>query len=203
FFAFQGWDIKIKYLKIQRRTFLEREKELTKAEYERLLLAAKRGENERLNLAMRTICSTGIRVSELKSVTVEAVRAGEAFISNKGKTRIIFIPKKLKPLLLTYAKKRGIDSGCIFVTKSGRPLDRRSIWADMKKLCGSARVAPSKVFPHNLRHLFARVFYSVEKDIMRLADLLGHSDVKTTRIYIMESGAEHRKMVDALGLAAG
>jgi site-specific recombinase XerD len=203
FFAFQGWDIKVKYMKIQRQTFLHSEKELTKAEYQRLLLAAKRNENERLHLVMQAICSTGIRVSELKFITVETARARQALITNKGKSRMIFIPKKLKPLLLAYAKKKGIKSGCIFITKSGRPLGRKNIWADMKKLCESAQVAPSKVFPHNLRHLFARVFYSVEKDVMRLADLLGHSDVKTTRLYIMDSGAKHRKLVDALGLAAG
>jgi integrase len=203
FFAFLGLPVRLKPLKVQRKTWLDAEKELTKAEYERLLAAARRDGNERLNLLMQTVCATGIRVSELRFITAEAARAGLAVVANKGKTRTILIPQKLKSALLAYAKKRGIRSGCIFVTKSGKPLDRRNVWADMKALCEKAGVAPGKVFPHNLRRLFARAFYSVDKDIMRLADLLGHSDVKTTRIYLMESGTEHRRRIDRLGLVFG
>jgi site-specific recombinase XerD len=200
FFAFRGWNIKIKPLKIQRRTFLPEERELSRAEYERLLQAAKAADNERLHLVMQTICSTGIRVGELPFITVEAISSGRAEITNKGKTRRLILPEKLKKLLRSYAKKQGIGSGCIFITKNGKPLDRKNIWADMKKLCAAAKVLESKVFPHSLRHLFARCFYAVEKDIMRLADILGHADVKTTRLYVMESGMEHQKRVDQLGL---
>ena len=200
FFAFMEWGIKLKPLKIQRQTFRAKEKELTKAEYKRLLAAALSKGSERLYLVMQAICAIGIRVSELRFITVEAARSGIAVITNKAKTRTVFIPKKLMPLLLKYAKGRGISSGCIFITKSGRPLDRSNIWAEMKKLCVAAEVEPSKVFPHNLRSLFARMFYGAEKDIARLADILGHSSVDTTRIYLMESGETHRKRVDALGL---
>jgi site-specific recombinase XerD len=200
FFYFLGLAIKLKPFRIQRQTFRAKEKELTKEEYERLLAAAKAKGNKRLNLVLQAICSTGIRVSELKFITVEAVSSGEAVITNKGKTRTVFIPKKLKPLLLSYAKGLGISSGCIFVTRTGRPMNRTNIWAEMKKLCRWAEVEASKVFPHNLRSLFARLFYSVDKDIVRLADILGHSSVDTTRIYLMESGEAHRRRVDSLGL---
>ena len=200
FFSFMEWSIKLKPLKIQQRTFRTKEKELTKAEYKRLLVAAKSKGSERLYLVLQTICSIGIRVSELRFITVEAVRSGMAEITNKGKTRTVFIPKKLAPLLLKHARGRGITSGCIFITKSGRPLDRSNIWAEMKKLCEAAGVDPKKVYPHNLRSLFARIFYGIDKDIAKLADILGHSSVDTTRIYLMESGETHRKRVDALGL---
>jgi site-specific recombinase XerD len=200
FFQFMAWEIRLKALKIQRSAFLSSERELTRAEYERLLAAAQAQEDERLHLVMQAICSTGIRVSELKFITVEAARSGTATVRSKGKVRPVFLPKKLKVALLRYCQKRGLVAGCIFITAQGKPLDRRHIWADMKKLCATAQVAPSKVFPHNLRHLFARCFYAVEKDIMRLADILGHSDVNTTRIYVMESGEEHRKRVEKLGL---
>ncbi len=200
FFEFAELAIKLKPLKIQRQTFRPQEKELTKAEYERLLAAAGAKSNERLNLILQTICSTGIRVSELKFITVTAARAGAAQISSKGKTRTVFLPKKLKTLLLSYAARRGIADGPVFVTKSGRPLDRSNIWSDMKKLCGLARVSPEKVFPHNLRHLFARLFYSIDRDITRLADILGHSNINTTRIYLMESGERHRRRVESLNL---
>jgi site-specific recombinase XerD len=202
FFAFTERDIRIKPLRIQRRTFLAEERELTRNEYKRLLEAAKRKDNERLHLLMQTICATGIRVSELRFITVEAARSGGAEVANKGKTRLVFLPRKLQLALLSYTKKRGIRSGSVFVTKNGEPLDRSNIWAEMKKLCESARVHPSKVFPHNLRHLFARVFYDADKDIMRLADLLGHSDVNTTRIYVTESGGEHRRRLDRMGLVS-
>jgi site-specific recombinase XerD len=200
FFAFMNWPIRVKPLKIQQRTFCAAEKELTRAEYERLLAAAAQAGNTRLHLVLQTICATGIRVSELRFITVAAAYAGQAVVTNKGKTRTIFLPKALTPLLLRYAKERGIFSGNIFTTRSGKPIDRRNIWAEMKSLCATARVPAEKVFPHSLRHLFARLFYEKDKDIMRLADLLGHSDVKTTRIYTMESGREHRRLVDALGL---
>ena len=200
FFDFMQWDVKLKPLKIQRQTFKAAEKELTKPEYEKLLISARERGNERLNLVLQTICSTGIRVSELRFITVEAMRSGNVEITNKGKRRIVFIPERLTPILLDYAEKRSITSGCIFVTKTGKPLNRSNVWTDMKKLCASAGVEPSKVFPHNLRALFARLFYGAEKDIVRLADVLGHSNVNTTRIYLMESGDIHRKRVDALGL---
>ena len=200
FFLCMGWEIRLKPLKIQRKTFRAKEKELTKEEYSRLLAAAKDKGNERLHLILQTICSTGIRVSELRFITVESTYSGMVQITNKGKTRTVFIPKKLKPLLLNYAKKRNIPSGCVFITKSGRPLDRSNIWAEMKSICQKAKVDASKVFPHNLRALFARVFYGLDKDIMRLADILGHSNVNTTRIYLMESCDVHRQRVDTLNL---
>lgn len=195
FFAFLGLDIKIKPLKIQRQTFTRKEKELSHEEYIRLLEAA---QDTRLFYVIQTICATGIRVSELKYITVEAVQDGQAVITNKGKARIIFIPEKLQNTLLQYARKHGITGGCVFITRTGNPLDRRNIWADMKKLCKKAGVDPEKVFPHNLRRLFAREFYSLEKDLNRLADLLGHSDVNTTRIYLQESGMEHQRIVERL-----
>ncbi|GHU80930.1 integrase [Clostridia bacterium] len=200
FFRFMRWGFKIKPLKIVRSAFLPKEKELTKAEYARLLAAAKSEGNERLNLVMQAICSTGIRVSELQFFTVEAAHAGQAEVTNKGKTRPVFMPAKLKAALLAYAKRRGISSGCIFITAGGKPLDRKNIWADMKKLCRAAGVEPSKVFPHNLRALFARTLYGMEHDIAKLADLLGHSSIDTTRIYIRESGEAHRRLIEKLGL---
>ncbi len=178
----------VKLLKIQRQMFANEKKELVAAEYKRLLLAAK---NTRLSLVIQTICETGIRVSELKYITIEAVNAGKAVVDCKNKTRVIFIPSPLRKILLNYIKKSGIKTGSVFVTKSGNPLNRSNIWRDMKALCDKANVASDKVFPHNLRHLFARTFYSVERDIVRLADLLGHSSIDTTRIYTMETGKSH------------
>lgn len=198
FFAFLGVAVRLKTLRVQRKTFLPRERELTREEYLRLLQAAEG--NERLWLLLQTICATGIRVSELRFITVEAVRQGEAELTNKGKTRTVLLPKKLRQLLQRYAAKRGLCSGPVFVTRGRRPLDRSNIWAEMKRLCRQARVAPSKVFPHNLRALFARAFYGVDKDITRLADILGHSSINTTRIYLRESGEEHRRRIDQLGL---
>ena len=201
FFAFMGWyDLKVKTLKIQRRIFADKEKELTKAEYERMLAAAKDKKNERLYYLMQTIASTGLRVSEIKYVTCEAVREGQAVINCKGKIRQIFLPKKLCQMLKKYIKSQNIKSGSVFITRSGRPLDRCAIWKMMKSLCESAGVSKDKVFPHNFRHLFARTFYSLQKDIVRLADILGHSSVETTRIYTMESGTEHIKQLQRLGL---
>lgn len=188
FFAFMGWyDLKVKTLKIQRRIFADKSKELSKVEYERLLIAAKNKKNERLYYLMQTIASTGLRVSEIKYVTCEAVRQGQAVIVCKGKIRQIFLPKKLCQMLKTYIKSRNIKSGSVFITRSGKPLDRCAIWKMLKDLCESAGVSKDKVFPHNFRHLFARTFYSLQKDIVRLADILGHSSVETTRLYTMEA----------------
>jgi len=201
FFAFNEWyDCKVKTVKIQKKIFASKDKELTKAEYERLLLAAKQKNNQRLYFLMQTICSTGIRVSELRFITVEAVLNGQAYINCKGKMRIVILPKQLCRMLKGYIKETNIKSGSVFVSKNGRPLDRSNIWSDMKKLCESAGISKDKVFPHNLRHLFARTYYSLQKDIVRLADILGHSSVNTTRIYTMESGEVHRKQLQKLGL---
>ena len=201
FFAYNEWyDLKLKALKIQRQIFASRDKELTKAEYERLLFAAKQKKNQRLYHLMQTICATGIRVSELKAITVSAIKCGQAAINCKGKMRIVFLPKQLCKMLKNYIKENNIKSGSVFVSKNGKPLDRSNIWSDMKKLCESAGVAKGKVFPHNLRHLFARTYYSIQKDVVRLADILGHSNVNTTRIYTMEAGEIHRKQIQRLGL---
>lgn len=201
FFVFMGWyDLKVKTLKIQRRMFADKSKELSKSEYERLLIAAKNKKNERLYYLMQTIAGTGLRVSEIKYVTCEAVRQGQAVINCKGKIRQIFLPKKLCQMLKKYIKSRKIKNGSVFVTRSGKPLDRYAIWKMLKDLCESAGVPKDKVFPHNFRHLFARTFYSLQKDIVRLADILGHSSVETTRLYTMESGTEHIKQLQKLGL---
>lgn len=196
---FLGWsECRVKNIRLQHQTYCAEEKELTKAEYLRLLEAS--GKNEQLNLVLQTICATGIRVSELRYFTVEAVRCGEITVSCKNKTRTILVPGKLRKLLIRYAKQRQIASGAIFVGKSGRPLDRSRIWRQMKQLCREAGVKASKVFPHNLRKLFARTFYQVQKDIAKLADLLGHSSINTTRIYIMSTTKEHRRQIEGLGL---
>lgn len=201
FFTYNEWyDCKVRSLKIQKQIFASKEKELTKAEYERLLDAAKSKNNERLYLLMQTICATGIRVSELRFVTVAAVCSGEANINCKGKIRRVFLPFSLCRLLKQYIKEQKITSGPVFISRTGKPLDRSNIWSDMKKLCEYAGVSKDKVFPHNLRHLFARTYYSLKKDIVRLADILGHSSVNTTRIYTMETGEVHRKQIERLGL---
>ncbi len=200
-FSFLGWaDLKVKSIKIQRQIYCPEEKELTKAEYMRLVNTAKQKGNERLNLILQTICGTGIRVSELQYITVDAVKNGEAIVSLKGKTRSVFIVKDLKKKLLRYAAEQGITSGTIFITRTGRPISRTNIWREMKSLCVQAGVNPQKVFPHNLRHLFARVFYGIEKDIAKLADILGHSSINTTRIYIMSTGNEHRRRMENMRL---
>lgn len=186
-------DCCVKQLKIQRQIFCGEEKELTQSEYQLLVKAAK---NTRLSLVIQTICSTGIRVSELQYITVETVRVGKAVVNCKNKTRVIFIPMSIQKLLKTYIKKSGVTAGSVFVTRSRKPLNCRNIWRDMKALCEQAGVSPDKVSPHNLRHLFARTFYSVDKDIVRLADLLGHSSVDTTRIYTRETGSEHRHRLE-------
>ncbi|MBE7050823.1 MAG: integrase [Ruminococcaceae bacterium] len=180
-------DMKVKILKIQKQIFRQKDKELTVEEYRRLLLAAKKRNNRKLYYLMQTICSCGIRVSELKFITVQALKERQTVIKCKGKMRLVMIPDKLCRVLLGYTKQEGIYCGSVFVTKSGKPLDRSAIWKMMKTLCESAGVERGKVFPHNLRHLFARTFYSLEKDIVRLADILGHSSINTTRIYTMEA----------------
>lgn len=200
-FSFLNWmDCRVKSIKLQRQIYCPEEKELTKAEYMRLVNAAKQKGNERLNLILQTICGTGIRVSELQYITVEAVKNGEAIVSLKGKTRSVFIVKELKKKLLRYAAEQGITSGAIFITRTGKPMSRTNIWREMKNLCEYAGVNPQKVFPHNLRHLFARVFYGIEKDIAKLADILGHSSINTTRIYIISTGDEHRRRMENMRL---
>lgn len=200
-FAFLNWhDLKVKSLKLQQQVFCPEEKELTKAEYARLCRTAERKHNERLNLILQTICGTGIRVSELQYITVEAAKNGEAVVNCKAKTRSVFIVKELKQKLLRYAAEHNIQGGMIFVTRTGKPISRTNIWREMKALCEEANVNPQKVFPHNLRHLFARVFYGIEKDIAKLADILGHSSINTTRIYIISTGTEHRKRMETMHL---
>ena len=201
FFMFAEWyELKIKTLKIQKQIFADKKRELEKSEYEKLLTAAKDKKNERLYYLMQTIASTGLRVSEIRYVTVDAVKNGEAVINCKGKIRQVFLPKKLCVMLKSYVKSQGIKSGSVFVSKNGNPLNRCNIWKMLKLLCESANVDKSKVFPHNFRHLFARTFYSLQKDIVRLADILGHSSINTTRIYTMETGEIHRRQIQHLGL---
>lgn len=200
-FSFLGWyELRVKSLKVQQQVFCPEEKEMTKAEYERLCRTAERKQNERLCLILQTICGTGIRVSELQFITVEAVRKGEATVSLKGKTRSIFIVRDLQKKLLRYISEQHIMTGAIFITRTGKPLSRTNIWREMKNLCLEAEVNPEKVFPHNLRHLFARVFYDIEKDIAKLADILGHSSINTTRIYIISTGTEHRQRMERMRL---
>lgn len=193
-------DCCIKQFKIQKRTFCPEEKELTKAEYIRLVSTAKEKGNARLDLIIQTICGTGIRVSELRFITVEAVRKGGMAVTSKNKTRTVFIVRELQRKLLKYVRNMGITTGCVFITKTGKPINRCNIWREMKALCEQAGVSPDKVFPHNLRHLFARTFYSMEKDIAKLADLLGHSSINTTRIYIITTGAEHKRKMEKMHL---
>lgn len=201
FFAFAGrGDLKIKTLRISRRIFADKERELEKNEYARLVSAAKRRGDERLCLLMQTMAGTGIRVSEIKFITCEAIRRGKAAVMLKGRVRTVFIPEKLCAMLKTYAKKRKINNGPVFISKNGTPLERRNIWKMLKNLCEKAGVAREKVFPHNFRHLFARTYYSVRKDIVRLADILGHASVNTTRIYTAESGSVHLMQLQNLGL---
>ena len=203
FLAFMGWeDCRVKHLRLQRRLFRESNKELTKQEYERLITAAEESGKERLSLLMETICATGIRVSEVRYITVAAAQAGKAEISLKGKIRTILIPGKLCRKLLKYARKNKTASGELFLTRSGRPLSRKQIWAEMKAICEKAGVEPGKVFPHNLRHLFARTFYKVCRDVARLADVLGHSSIETTRIYLISTGVEHAQTLEQMRLVS-
>lgn len=201
FFVFlERHDCRVKTLKIQKQIFAPLERELTRAEYERLLSTAQTLHKQRLYLLMQTVCSTGIRISELHFITVSTLYRETAEIRCKGKIRQVFLPKKLCRILLRYAKEQNIRSGPVFVTRGGKPLDRSNVWSEMKKLCEHAGVSKEKVFPHNLRHLFARTYYAQQKDIVRLADVLGHSNINTTRIYTMETGEEHRKQLEKLGL---
>lgn len=201
FLRFCGWfELCVKQFKVQRQAYCSEEKELTRAEYISLIRTAERENNNRLSLVVQTICGTGIRVSELKCITYEAVKKGEAIVNCKGKTRKIFIVAALREKLLRYAKDEGITTGIIFLTRNGNALNRSNIWREMKALCKQAGVAPEKVFPHNLRHLFARTFYGIEKDIAKLADILGHSNINTTRIYIITTGAEHRQKMENMRL---
>lgn len=202
-FKFLGWDeCRVKFLKVQRRLFRDTNRELTRSEYDRLLATAKELGRDRLALLIETIGATGIRVSEVKYITVEAARKGKAEIALKGKIRVILLSTKLCRKLLKYAKKQKTASGTIFRTKSGKELTRRQIWAELKGLCKHAGVAPTKVFPHNLRHLFATIFYKACKDIVKLADVLGHSSIETTRIYLVTSGIEHQRQLERLGLVS-
>lgn len=191
---------KVKYLRVQRQMFRSESKELTKAEYERLLQTASHLGRGRLALLMETICATGMRVSEVAYLTVEAASAGQVEISLKGKIRTILLPRKLCRKLLKYAKAQAVVKGQIFLTKNGTPLSRKQIWAEMKMLCSVAGVEKTKVFPHNLRHLFARMFYRAVRDVVKLSDVLGHSSIETTRIYLISTGAEHARQLEQLGL---
>ena len=202
FFKFMGWPIRVRFLKIQRALFRDRSRELSRPEYDRLLAAARSGGQERLALIAETLCAAGIRVSELRYITVEAARAGRAPISLKGKIRTILLPAKLCRKLLGYVRKQKIASGEVFLTRSGKGISRRQVWYELKRLCAAAGVAETKVFPHNLRHLFAATFYRACRDIARLADVLGHSSIETTRIYLCVSGAEQARQLDRLGLVS-
>lgn len=201
FFKKMSWyDCVVKSLRVQQAAFRPPERELTKAEYYRLLQTAKAQGNERLYLLMQTLCGTGIRISELPFITVEAVTAGRARVTLKGKTRAILLPAALCRELRRYTRARRIRTGSVFVTRGGRPVDRSNVFREMKAICPEAGVDPRKVFPHNLRHLFACTYYQAEKDISHLADLLGHSSINTTRIYLMKSSAEQAHQLEHLGL---
>ena len=203
FLQVMGWqDCQVRFLRVQRRVFREKEKELTREEYEKLLAAAQQQGSERLALLLETICATGVRVSEVQYITVEAARRGRAEVTMKGKIRTILIPNKLCRKLLKYAKQTKTASGKIFLTRNGTALSRKQIWAEMKSLCQAAGVSPGKVFPHNLRHLFATVFYRACHDIVKLADVLGHSRIETTRIYLVTTGFEYAKQLEQLGLVS-
>ena len=199
--AFLGWeDCRVKHLRVQRQLFRDSARELSREEYARLVETARRLGRGRLSLLMETICATGIRVSAVRYITAEAVREGRTEIALKGKIRTILLPGKLCRKLEKYARQKKITSGELFLTRSGRPMSRKQIWAEMKGVCRAAGVAPSKVFPHNLRHLFARCFYRVSRDVAKLADVLGHSSIETTRIYLISTGAEHARTLDQLRL---
>lgn len=200
-FLFLGWEnCRVKYFKIQRRAFRDQSRELTRGDFERLLETARSLGRERILLAMEAVCATGIRVSELRYLTVEAVQNGSMEVRLKGKVRPVFLPDKLCRKLLKYAKKKKIASGEIFITGNGTGLSRKQIWREMKSLGEKAGVEATKVFPHNLRHLFATLFYKSCKDIVKLADVLGHSSIDTTRIYLISTGKEHARWLNRLGL---
>lgn len=193
-------DLFIRPLRVQKTIFENKDKELTKRDYDKLIKAATINGDERTALAIQTICATGIRVSELQYITVEALKNGQAAISCKGKNRVVFIPRSLSTLLKKYVINRNIKSGPIFITRNNKPLNRSNLWKQMKQLCDIAGVNSTKVYPHNLRHLFAKTYYSQQKDISRLADILGHSNINTTRIYTRESGTVHARQIEGLGL---
>ena len=201
FFEFVSWnELKIRQIRTQRQIFRDKERELTRTEYMRLLTEAQRQGNFRLFYLMQTLASTGIRISELKYITAETLKSGVATVDCKGKRRTVLIPKKLRKSLQSYCESANITGGPVFVTRDGNPVNRSNIWRELRKLSSAARVPPHKVFPHNFRHLFAVTFYRQQKDIAKLADLLGHASIDTTRIYIMESGAEHERQIERLGL---
>jgi site-specific recombinase XerD len=193
-------DLCVKQFRVQRDAYCKESRELSKEEYFHLVESARNKKNERLGLIIETICSTGIRISELCAITAEALKIGEATVNCKGKFRRIFLPAALCRKLSRYAASIGVEKGPVFVTKRGKPISRHSVWREMKSICEDAGVSPSKVFPHNLRHLFARTFYGMEHDIVKLADVLGHSNIETTRIYVITSGSEHRKRIENMGL---
>lgn len=201
FFAYMGWqELRVKTFRVQKKAFMPDNKNLTKQEYQRLVRTAERKGQGRLSLILETICATGIRISELSEITVSCVIRGTANIYCKGKERQILIPRDLQKKLLYYIRKNGLTGGIVFKTSNGKAVDRSNIWKEMKLLCDEAGVDREKVFPHNLRHLFAKSFYQIEKDIAKLADVLGHSNIETTRIYIRTSGYEHRRQLEAMGL---
>lgn len=201
FFVFLGWEeLRVRQFKVQKRLFCTNEEKITKEEYALLLNTAKENNKPQLNLLMQAICSTGIRVSEHRFLTVKAIKKGCMNIHNKGKSRVVFLPRELCIILTAYCNKNHIIEGPIFVSKSGNPLNRSNIWRMMKGLCSQAGIRAEKVFPHNLRHLFAFTFYSVEKDLLRLAEVFGHSSIETTRIYTISTGEEHKNMLSKLGL---
>lgn len=198
YWGLEGCNVKL--FRIQRKAFCEKEQEITREEYIRLVEEAKRRGNERLSLLMQTICSTGIRISELQYIVVSSLKKEYVQVSCKGKIRTIFLPKKLRQVLASYCKKHNIHRGSIFVTKNGNPVNRSNIWRAMKSLCESCHVSSQKVFPHNLRHLFAVTFYNMKKDIIRLADILGHASVETTRIYTITNGSEQNRILSRMNL---
>ena len=201
FFRFVGCgELCVKHLRSQRKVYCSADKELTRAEYLRLIKTACTQGKVQIALILQTLCATGIRISELQYITVEAAQKGETTVNCKGKQRTIFIIPALREKLLCFAVENGVESGCVFTTRNGTPVDRSNVWRDMKNLCEAARVLPEKVYPHNLRHLFARTFYGVDKDIAKLADMLGHSNINTTRIYILTTGEEHRKRMESMHL---
>ena len=201
FLRHYGWrDCCVRQIRVQNQVFCAQEKELSKEEYRRLVEAARKKKKDRLEAALQTICATGIRISELSFITVDAVFRGSAEVSCKGKCRKIFLPQKLQRILRRYIRKKKIRRGPVFVTESGKAWNRSNIWREMKALCRDAGIIPEKVFPHNLRHLFARTYYNMKKDIAKLADILGHSSINTTRIYIISSGREHQRQISRLGL---
>lgn len=201
FFQYLGWqDLKVKIFKVQKEAFCPEKKCLTKAEYLRLVRTAVKKNRARLAAILQTICATGIRISELNYITAESVANGMVEIRCKGKVRTVLLPKELQAMLKKYIGDHRVREGAVFLTAGGRPVDRSNIWREMKALCREAGVDEEKVFPHNLRHLFAKTFYEIKKDIAKLADILGHSSIDTTRIYIRTSSREHRRQLEQMGL---